>query len=130
MISKRFPKKKLDRFSSEVDKWNIALKNSNPDIALVHAANALQIAVGQKEHALAKVACFYVETALREAKSQSKAVPKQSNPECSFCGRNGNEARVIVGADGKICEFCAANVFRFFTEEAAEKRRRKKHRGK
>lgn len=128
MISKRFSKKKLDRFSSEMDKWNVALENGNPDIALVHATNALQIAVGQKQHALAKVACFYVDTALREAMSQSKAAPKPSSPECSFCGRDGNEARVIVGADGQICEFCAANAFRFFTEETAKRKGRKKHR--
>jgi hypothetical protein len=46
----------------------------------------------------------------------TKSKPKASRRpiHCSFCGRSRKEARIIVGAEGMICEVCAERTYNFF----------------
>jgi len=113
MTSKR---KGQEQFDAQVRQWDAAMKNGDMDKALGYAAKALQIAVSGKEYALQKAASVYVETTLAQSTSASGKVAKV---ECSFCGRNRDQARLLVGADGKICEYCAERASRFFAGGAS-----------
>lgn len=130
MTSKSNRQKQLDQFDAEVRRWDTAMKSGDMDAALGCAAKALQIAASVKERALQKAAIIYVETTFVRSASDSSASGKLANVECSFCGRNRDQARLLVGADGQICEYCAEKASRYFAAEASKPPSRKKKKQK
>jgi formylmethanofuran dehydrogenase subunit E len=117
MTSKSNLQKKVDRFDAEVRRWDAAMQKGQVNEALGHAATALQIAVSKKDRALQRAASIYAQTAL--AQSEASASGKIEKVECSFCGRNRNQARLLVGANGTICEHCTEKASHFFVAEAS-----------
>jgi hypothetical protein len=116
-MSKTNREKRIEEFDGEVKRWDAAMKKGRLDQALGHAAKALQIAVTKKERALQKAAIIYVETTLARAIPDASGADTSAKLVCSFCGRNRDEARLLVGADGQICEFCCKKAAGHFESE-------------
>lgn len=111
--------KQRDQFDVEVQRWDVAMNGSDTDEALRHAAKALQIAASAKDLALQKAAGVYVQVALARSAPDSNESANVAKVTCSFCGRTRDQARLLVGADGQICEYCSENVSRYFADDTS-----------
>lgn len=102
--------KSFDAIASD---WSVAMDQSRFEDALSLACAALELSIRERDPVLQKAASLFVSEAIAK---NSGELYSQEDTHCSFCARTRMQARLVVGAEGKICEYCATNAYRFFTE--------------
>ena len=110
---------------SHIEAWRIAIEREDFIEALTHAVGALRVAAKLKDIALQKAAMGYVESTIGKTNLTSSSAEPASQVACSFCGRTRDQARLVVGAEGRICEYCVANVVKFFRDDDSKSNKKK-----
>lgn len=95
------------------EKWQRAIDDGKYHEALGIAARGYFFSRDMEDSALETLCLAYMSKAIDIIRSESRAKMVQLDNEkflCSFCGRNGNEVKIIAGGHANICNECVSVI--------------------
>jgi len=102
------------------------IENNRLEVALEHAVDGLKKVSKNEARRVTLLSLIgSIVKTLRQT-SVERQGPQDTSLEsdvkaCSFCGRSAEEANILLGAHGAICDRCADRIYQHFYSEAADK---------
>lgn len=111
---------KKDYIEYYSNRWNTSVEQKNFEEALVYAIKAYLIAtdIGDdiSKNTFLGLIRFAIHNLVDKSLNEFDKETKQ-NPNCSFCGKNAPEVKVVAGASGAICQNCATIIHEKFNKD-------------